>query len=146
MLDRVLIIGGGVAAMRCALELRSDGYDGRISMVSAESTPPYDRTLVSKDLLAGGAVDDARLVLQAARSYEEAAIDLRLGARAAGVDVRARRVDLDDGSQPAYDRLVLAVGGEPVCPPRLTAPGVVTLRELGDAHRLASMLEPGGAS
>ena len=51
MFERVLIVGGGVAAMRCALELRSQGYAGRIRMVSSETTPPYDRTPVSKQLL-----------------------------------------------------------------------------------------------
>ena len=145
-LNRVLIIGGGVAAMRCALELRSQGYDGRICMVSAEATPPYDRTLVSKELLSRDRVDDARLLLQSSEAYEDAAIDLRLGARAIALDVRARRVDLADGSQLSYDGLVLAVGGEPVRPPRLTVPGVVTLRELGDARRLAHMLDAGGES
>jgi NADPH-dependent 2,4-dienoyl-CoA reductase/sulfur reductase-like enzyme len=141
---RVLIVGGGVAAMRCALELRTQGFDGRICMVSAETTPPYDRTLVSKDLLSGEPVDDTRLLLQSPEAYEDAAIDLRLGARATGLDVRARRVELADGSRLAYDRLVLAVGGEPVRPPRLTTPGVLTLRELGDARRLTDMLDGGG--
>ena len=142
MTERVLIIGGGVAAMRCALELRTQGYDGRICMVSAETTPPYDRTLVSKDLLSGDHVDETRLLLQSSEAYEDAAIDLRLGAPATDLDVRARRVELADGSQLAYDRLVLAVGGEPVRPPRLTARGVLTLRDVADARRLAEA--PGG--
>jgi NADPH-dependent 2,4-dienoyl-CoA reductase/sulfur reductase-like enzyme len=144
VLERVLIVGGGVAAMRCALELRTQGYGGRICMVAAEATPPYDRTLVSKALLSGDRVDDARLLLQPSEAYEDAAIDLRLGVRATGLDVRMRRVDLADGTQLAYDRLVLAVGGEPVRPPRLTGPGVLTLRELRDARRLADRLSAGG--
>jgi 3-phenylpropionate/trans-cinnamate dioxygenase ferredoxin reductase component len=144
MLERVLIIGGGVAAMRCALELRTQGYDGRICLVSAETTLPYDRTLVSKELLSGDRVDEARLLLQPSEAYEDAAIDLRLGVRATGLDVRTRRVDLADGTQLGYDRLVLAVGGEPMRPPRLTAPGVLALRELGDARRLADMLDAAG--
>jgi NADPH-dependent 2,4-dienoyl-CoA reductase/sulfur reductase-like enzyme len=78
---------------------------------------------VSKDLLSGGRVDETRLLLQSSEAYEDAAIDLRLGARATDLDVRARRVELGDGSQLAYDRLVLAVGGEPVRPPRLTTRG-----------------------
>jgi apoptosis-inducing factor 3 len=65
MPNRVLIIGGGVAAMRCALELRRQGYDGSPRMVSAEATPPYDRTLVSKELFSGHRVDDQRLRLTA---------------------------------------------------------------------------------
>jgi NADPH-dependent 2,4-dienoyl-CoA reductase/sulfur reductase-like enzyme len=65
MPNRVLIIGGGVAAMRCALELRGQDYDGGLRMVSAEASPPYDRTLVSKELLSGHPVDDRRLRLAA---------------------------------------------------------------------------------
>jgi hypothetical protein len=53
--------------MRCALELRSQGYDGGICIVSAEVTPPYDRTLASKELLSDDRVDDARLLLAALR-------------------------------------------------------------------------------
>jgi ferredoxin len=34
-------------------------------MVSAEAIPPYDRTLVSKELLSGHPVDDQRLRLAA---------------------------------------------------------------------------------
>jgi len=144
VLERVLIIGGGVAAMRCALELRTQGYDGSIRMVSAETALPYDRTLVSKDLLSGDRVEETRLLLQSADAYADAGIDLRLGAAATSLDVRARRVGLADGTQLGYDRLVLAVGGEPVRPPRLTVPGVLTLRELGDARRLAKLLAAGG--
>jgi NADPH-dependent 2,4-dienoyl-CoA reductase/sulfur reductase-like enzyme len=45
--ERVLIAGGGVAATRCALEVRNRGYGGRICIVSAETTLPYDGTPVS---------------------------------------------------------------------------------------------------
>jgi NADPH-dependent 2,4-dienoyl-CoA reductase/sulfur reductase-like enzyme len=83
-------------------------------MVSAEATPLYDRTLVSKELLSGDAVDGERLPLQPPESYEDASIDLRLGVGATALDLRARRVDLADGSQLPHDRLVRAVGGEPV--------------------------------
>ena len=44
-------------------------------LVSAEATPPYDRTLVSKDLLSGDAVDDQRLLLQPPAVYEDADIE-----------------------------------------------------------------------
>jgi hypothetical protein len=42
--ERVLIVGG-VAAVRCALELRTEGYGGRIAMVSGvfgEARPAVD--------------------------------------------------------------------------------------------------------
>jgi NADPH-dependent 2,4-dienoyl-CoA reductase/sulfur reductase-like enzyme len=140
MLDQVVIVGGGVAAMRCALELRERGFDGHLSMLCAESTPPYDRTLVSKALISGDPVDAERLVLQSLEAYNDAAIELRLAVRATALEAADGRLLLADGSRVAYDRLVLAVGGEPARPPRLMADGVVTLRELGDAQRLEPVL------
>jgi 3-phenylpropionate/trans-cinnamate dioxygenase ferredoxin reductase component len=140
MRDHVVIVGGGVAAMRCALELRERGFDGRLSMLCAETTPPYDRTLVSKALIAGDPVDDERLLLQSRDAYDDAAVELRLGVRATRLEAADSRLLLADGTGVPYDRLVLAVGGEPARPPRLMADGVVTLRELGDAQRLEPLL------
>jgi 3-phenylpropionate/trans-cinnamate dioxygenase ferredoxin reductase subunit len=140
MRDHVVIVGGGVAAMRCAFELREQGFDGRLSMLCAETTPPYDRTLVSKALIAGDPVGDERLLLQSRNAYDDAAIELRLGVRATGLEAADRRLLLADGTRVAYDRLVLAVGGEPARPPTLMADRVVTLRELDDAQRLEPVL------
>jgi 3-phenylpropionate/trans-cinnamate dioxygenase ferredoxin reductase component len=145
MPDHVVIVGGGVAAMRCALELREQGFDGHLSMPSAEPTPPYDRTLVSKALISGDPVEAERLLLQSRDTYDDAAIKLRLGVRATALEAADRRLVLADGSRVAYDRLVLAVGGVPARPPRLMADGVVTLRELGDAQRLEPVLGAGGS-
>jgi 3-phenylpropionate/trans-cinnamate dioxygenase ferredoxin reductase component len=117
MRDHVVIVGGGVAAMRCAFELREQGFDGRLSMLCAETTPPYDRTLVSKALIAGDPVDDERLLLHSCNAYDDAAIELRLGVRATGLEAADRRLLLADGTRVTYDRLVLAVGGEPARPP-----------------------------
>jgi hypothetical protein len=140
---RVVIVGGGAAAMRCAFELRDLGCEDHLEMLCAEDTPPYDRTLVSKALISGDDVGPERLMLAPAQAYADQDIELRLGSRATALDVPARRLTLADGSRVAFDRLVLCMGGEPVRPPRLTVDGVVTLRDLGDAQRLAPMLDPG---
>jgi NADPH-dependent 2,4-dienoyl-CoA reductase/sulfur reductase-like enzyme len=126
--------------MRCALELRERGFDGHLCMLSAESTPRYDRTLVSKALISGDPVDAERVLLQSLEAYDDAAIELRLGVRATALEAADGRLLLADGSRVAYDRLVLAVGGEPARPPQLMADGVVTLRELADALRLEPVL------
>jgi 3-phenylpropionate/trans-cinnamate dioxygenase ferredoxin reductase subunit len=130
--------------MRCALELRERGFDGSLCMLSAESTPPYDRTLVSKALISGDPVHAERLLLQSLEAYDDAAIELRLGVRATALEAADGRLLLADGTRVPYDRLVLAVGGEPARPPQLMADGVVTLRELGDAQRLEPVLGAAG--
>lgn len=50
------------------------------------------------------------------------------------------RLKLAEGTHVRYDRLVLAVGGEAVRPPRLVRDRVVALRTIEDANRLSAML------
>jgi 3-phenylpropionate/trans-cinnamate dioxygenase ferredoxin reductase subunit len=137
---RVVIVGGGPAAQRCAFKLRRDGYDGRLAVISDDVLPPYDRTMVSKSMLLEPC--EPRL-LEAEHEYAAAEIDLRLGVRAAGLDAARRRVILETGPEEPYDALVLATGGRALLPPALAVPGVLTLRSAADGRRLAGELLPG---
>src|SRR5262249_23147834 len=55
--DGILIVGGGLAAQRCAETLRNRGYERPVRIVCGEALPPYDRPPLSKALLAGQAPD-----------------------------------------------------------------------------------------
>ena len=136
---RIVVVGGGPAAHRCALELRKLGFEGSITMVSSESVPPYDRTLLSKDNLCDADATIANLA--AAGTYEELGIDLRLGREAVTLDAVGRTVGLADGAELDYDRLILAVGGAPVLPRALAAPGVLTMRRFSDVAPMRDALE-----
>src|SRR5215472_17326195 len=52
---RVVIIGGGAAGFACAEMLRREGFDGDLTILSADADAPYDRPNCSKDYLAGEA-------------------------------------------------------------------------------------------
>src|SRR6202048_3179365 len=54
----VVIVGGGVAGLAAADMLRRDGYEGPLTIVSADASPPVDRPNLSKDYLAGTAQED----------------------------------------------------------------------------------------
>jgi apoptosis-inducing factor 3 len=133
-----LVILGGGAAGNCAAEtLRNEGYSGRLTMLSADSSVPYDRPNLSKDYLAGNAQEEW-IPLRSPEFYRERGIELHLGARAAAIDTARREVRLEDGSRHAYDRLLIATGAEPV---RLDLPGgnlahVFTLRSLTDSRAI----------
>jgi NADPH-dependent 2,4-dienoyl-CoA reductase/sulfur reductase-like enzyme len=51
--EHVMIVGAGLGGLRTAQQLRSVGMQGRISLVGAESHPPYDRPPLSKQVLTG---------------------------------------------------------------------------------------------
>src|SRR5262249_30278999 len=66
---------------------------------------------------------------------------LRLGAKAASIDKRARAVTLADGTSLPFDRLLLATGAEPI---RLPIPGGETahlLRSLADSRAIIAAAE-----
>ena len=108
----VVIIGASLAGTRTAQNLRTLGHTGPITLIGAESELPYDRPPLSKDLLKSDwsedAVESYRLLTPA--ELEGLDLDLRLGLAATGLDTDGRRVSLADGTEIAYDVLVIATG------------------------------------
>jgi apoptosis-inducing factor 3 len=110
--------------------LRREGYSGRIVMVSADSSAPYDRPNLSKDYLAGNAPEEW-IPLRSPEFYRERGIELYLGARAVAINRADRHLQLEDGSRYSYDTLLMATGADPV---RLPVPG----SDLPHVHYLRS--------
>ena len=143
MSESVLVVGGGQAAAQLIVSLRLGGFDGRITLVSEEDAPPYQRPPLSKQYLAGN-LEAERLLLRQAAYYESKGVQLLLGQRVLSIDRQARRVELDNGTQLGYDRLVLATGStlRRLTIPGSNLPGIHYLRSLADADRLRSELGP----
>jgi NADPH-dependent 2,4-dienoyl-CoA reductase/sulfur reductase-like enzyme len=110
-----------------------------VELVGAETEVPYDRTLLSKDQLAG---EDAGacVALSERPAYADGGIDVRLGVRAVRLPAGESRVELSDGDELAFDRLVVCTGGRPVMPEALVAPGVLALRDAADLPRVHDAL------
>jgi 3-phenylpropionate/trans-cinnamate dioxygenase ferredoxin reductase component len=139
----VAIVGGGLAAQRCAETLRRKGYEGPLRILSAESEPPYDRPPLSKAVLAGEA-EESSVAFRPADWYEENAVELILGARAAGLEPGAQLVVLDGGEPVPYGKLLVATGGTARRLPFLEGfENVHYLRTLADARRLRVQLGRG---
>lgn len=138
--ETVVIAGSGQAGFQAAMTLREAGFDGGIILVGDEPGLPYQRPPLSKAYLKSG--NAQALELRPRSFFETNRIDLEPGARAAGIDRRNRRLQLTDGRQLCYDRLVLALGA------RNRALGVhgeqfeniLALRSISDADRLRSRL------
>jgi NADPH-dependent 2,4-dienoyl-CoA reductase/sulfur reductase-like enzyme len=140
-LGSITIVGASLAGMHAAHTLRSEGYDGRITVVDGDLHEPYDRPPLSKQVLAGKRdVDD--IVLPAAR--EDLDIDWRRGERATGLDLTNRAVQLRGGDVVGYDGLVIATGAEARWIPGVDSlGGVHVLRSLDDCLALRGDLDAG---
>src|SRR6516165_9782591 len=142
--ERIVIIGGGAAGFAAAEMLRREGFDGVVTIVSADDASPYDRPNLSKDYLAGTAPEEW-IPLRPPEFYVENDIELRLGTPAMAIDVAGRRVVLGGGEEIAFNKLLLGTGGEPI---RLQVPGVDlphvrTLRSLADSRDLITRAHKG---
>jgi 3-phenylpropionate/trans-cinnamate dioxygenase ferredoxin reductase subunit len=113
------IVGASLAGAKAAETLRAEGFDGRVLLVGSETERPYERPPLSKEYLRGEA-EREKIYVHEEGYYGEHEIELRLGRTAAGLDVAARELTLDDGEPVRYDSLLLATGAEPR---RLDVPG-----------------------
>ena len=139
---RVVVIGGGAAGFAASEMLRREGFEGSITMLSADADAPYDRPNCSKDYLAGEA-EPEWMPLRDSAWYADNGIDLQLQTEAVALDVPGKSVSLGDGRAFGYDALLIATGAEPV---RLPLPGfdrpeVFVLRSLRDADAIAAAAE-----
>jgi NADPH-dependent 2,4-dienoyl-CoA reductase/sulfur reductase-like enzyme len=117
--------------------LRREGYEGTLTLLSADESAPYDRPNLSKDYLAGNAPEEW-IPLRGPEFYAEQRVELRTATKVTAIDSGARSVRLADGQTLSYDALLLATGSEPA---KLTIPGadlphVHTLRSLADSRTL----------
>src|SRR3954471_10134697 len=112
MIDAIVILGAGHAGGRMAEALRAAGVAAPIHLIGEEAYPPYERPPLSKELLIGKKTVE-QTYLQPMAYWAEHAIDLRLGARAVGLDRAVKRVSLADGTVLDYATLVFATGGRP---------------------------------
>ena len=137
-MQHVVVVGAGQAGSSCVARLRNKGFDGRVTLIGAESVPPYQRPPLSKAYLLGDMTLE-RLYLRPAAFYSENDIDLRLGTRVQEIDAEARRLTLPDGTLP-YDELVLTTGSAPRrLPPAIGGDleGVHVVRDLTDVDGMS---------
>jgi NADPH-dependent 2,4-dienoyl-CoA reductase/sulfur reductase-like enzyme len=135
----IVIIGGGAAGLAAADALRRRGYDGVLTIISADDSPPCDRPNLSKDFLAGTAPAEW-IPLRPQEYYADRQIDLALQSPVTRVDIARRRVEIAGGRQYSFDALLLATGAEPV---RLDIPGaaeaqVCYLRTFADSRAIVA--------
>jgi NADPH-dependent 2,4-dienoyl-CoA reductase/sulfur reductase-like enzyme len=131
-----LIVGGGMTADAAVRGIRELDADRSIGLIGAEADPPYARPPLSKALWKGEPIASVW------RKTSEVGVELHLGRRATGLDIRVKKVVDDRGAEYSFDTLLLATGGSPR---RLPFGGdqVLYFRTLDDYRRLRALAEAG---
>ncbi|MCI2395501.1 FAD-dependent oxidoreductase [Aliiroseovarius sediminis] len=137
-MSHIIVIGAGQAGASLVAKLRNSGFDGKITLIGAETAPPYQRPPLSKAYLLGE-MDEERLYLRPESFYAENDITLRLGTLVDAIDPERREVVIGD-ERIAYDQLALTTGSVPRLLPDAIGgrlQGVHVVRTLADVNRMA---------
>ncbi|MGE8390396.1 MAG: FAD-dependent oxidoreductase [Pseudomonas sp.] len=139
-----VVIGAGAAGSAAVATLLAHGFGGRLVWIDQERQPAYDRTALSKFVIAGQMPADEVPALLEADQLRKGQLERCLG-KVRALDVKKRQVTLADGKRIGYDAALLATGGKPQRPdlPGVELAGVMTLRSRDDAARLLDATEPG---
>ncbi|GAB3378739.1 FAD-dependent oxidoreductase [Spongiibacter taiwanensis] len=142
--EHCVIVGGSHAAASLAAALRSEGWEGAISIIGDEPHLPYHRPPLSKAYFCGEK-SDAEILIRPETFYQQNNIDLVLGSRVEDIDTEAKTVTLHDGATISYTKLALTTGAKvrkiPI--PGSDLKGVYYLRDLGDVDQIKKYVVTG---
>src|SRR5260370_37636573 len=111
--QRVVIVGGGSGGDAAAFMLRKKGFDGEVTILSADPDRPYDRPYLSKEFLRGEG-ELPKVYLHAEDDYSKQLIELRLDTRVRGGALPHRPLDRVHDTRRDVDLLLLSAR----CTPR----------------------------
>lgn len=135
----IVIIGAGECGTRAAFSARAAGYDGEITLIGQENGQPYERPPLSKPEN-GMAL---RRDICTREAFQASEITYRDGVIATLIAPQDQTVQLSDGTDLSYARLLLATGA---APRQLTCAGAeraMVLRSLSDANAIFDRLASG---
>ncbi|CAI8764507.1 FAD-dependent oxidoreductase [Pseudomonas sp. IT-P294] len=138
------IVGAGAAGTACAAALREKGFGGRIVLIDREPDAGYDRTVLSKFVIAGEMPPQEVPPLRDASFYQTQRIE-QLHGEVARLDCANKTLHLVDGQTLSYDAALLATGGtpKPLAVPGADLPQVFLLRSRDQAQRILDAAKPG---
>jgi NADPH-dependent 2,4-dienoyl-CoA reductase/sulfur reductase-like enzyme len=141
--SKYLILGGGMVAGYAAKQLVEDGLKPHeLTIVSADSSIPYERPPLSKGFLAGKDTE-ASIFINADDFYRAHDIEVRLNCAIDSVDPTRKTVHLHSGEEIGFEKLIVATGARvrTLDLPGSDLAGVHYLRTLEDSKRIRRDME-----
>src|ERR1700724_3450802 len=95
--SKYVILGGGMVGGYAAKEMVEHGLKpGELTILSADTSVPYERPPLSKGFLAGKDTEES-ILINPADFYREHAIDVRLRCQIQGLDCAGKTLHLQSG-------------------------------------------------
>ena len=140
---KIVVVGAGIAGLAAVEALRTASPEAEIALISREPELPYYRLNLTR-YLAGEIGEDA-FPIHPEEWYAENDIRLLRGSEVRNISPDDRTVQLDDGTQETYEKLILTAGAHPFIPPFPGAQkeNVYCLRTLVDARQILEKAGPG---
>jgi len=134
---RLVLIGNGLAGMRCLedlLDMAPDRYE--VTVIGEEPWGNYNRIMLSPVLSGEKTIED--IMLHPPKWYDDKSIKFIAGDKAVKIDRPRKVVYTEKGKTVDYDRLILATGSAPFIPPvqGVDLKGVLTFRDIYDVNTM----------
>ena len=133
---KIVILGGGVAGFTAAETIRKHDKFCEINMISGEPVLPYYRPRLVDVLATKARIED--IYLRPEQWYRENNIRIDINKTITGIDIKQKKVLLENGEKIEYDRLVIALGSSPFKPgiEGIDDKNVFVLRTYSDADKI----------
>jgi len=137
---KYLIIGNSAGGIGAAEAIREVDKAGVVTIISAEPYPAYSRPLISEYLVNRYPLE--KMLFRPADFYEKNQIQAILGQKAEQLDIAEHTIRLGNGRTVAWEKLLLATGGQPIVPQieGIERKGVFSFITLDDAKAIDQYL------
>lgn len=141
MSNKIIIIGGGVAAVNAIKAIREIDSEAEINVFQNEKIYPYYRIKLTKNLF-DNLVED-KIAIQKKEWYGLNNINLQLGVEVIDINTDIQEISLDNGMSFSYDKLLIANGASNFTPPieGIEKENVYTIRKLSDIQDIKANIE-----
>lgn len=140
-MQKIVIIGAGIASLTAAEALRQNGFEGTITIFGEENTLPYQRPPLSKAYLTSDELPSPTPI-RSPNFFRDNKVEFEQGGKVIALDRSAKQVVMQGGRRIEYDTLILATGARPrpIDLPGESSKNVFYLRNLDHSAALRNAL------
>ncbi len=133
---RYVIIGGSASAISAVEAIRSIDPSSHIDLFSDEATPLFSRVLLPYYI--AEELSKPLLNFRSADFFEQNRVTPHIGVRIQEISASSKVVQSETGEHTPFDKLLLAIGGNPIIPsiPGVDKEGISPLKTMADAERI----------